>query len=169
MLSHEAYSERIASTRLNLLREIGPVDDAAPFGLPSGIACGRRSERQRPGVVSASDALLASDDFVYLRTTRRAIRDLLAAYDFSPLQESGLYDALFGERCLILSSAESDGEMCVYDSVGRVRLVLRMDPSQGYACRAGVESLAAGLSVVAAWDASGSAMRGGCNLRLPQM
>ena len=168
LLSHEAYSERIASTRLNLLREIGLVDDAAPFDRPTGIACGRRSERQRPGVVAASDALLASDDFVYLRTTRRAIRDLLVAYDFSPLQESGLYDALFGDRCLIVPSSESDGELCMYDAASRLRLVLRLDPSRGYACRAGVESLAAGLSTMEAWDASGSPMPGGCNLHLPQ-
>jgi hypothetical protein len=143
MLSHEAFSRNIALSRLALLRELGPLPEVV-VSAPMGISWQGTATHQRPGVVSVQDAQLASDDFVYLRTTRRAVRDLLAAYDLPPQ----LNQWLLNERCLILPAPETPAELCIFDLRGQEQWRLRMDASQGFVCRAGTETLNAPLVMI---------------------
>lgn len=166
LLSHEAFSELIARTRLDLLQGIGQVPNLSIEPGP-GVPSRNLASVQRPGVASVRDAHLSAEDSVYLRTTRRAVRDLLHAYDFSPLRESGLLDWLQSERCLILPSEESPTDLVIHDSGGHERVLIRMDVSQGFVCRAGTETLAAGLVVASAFDQSGNLIPNLSDARLP--
>ena len=166
LLSHEAFSLQIARFRLNLLAEIGQVPEINFQSVP-GIPSRNLGSGQPPGVASVRDAQLAAEDFVFLRTTRRSVGDLLQAYDFSPLRESGILAWLQSDRCLILPSNDSPADLLIYDSHGLERLRLRMDASLGYRCRAGIEALAAGLSVVSARNQTREIVSDLAKLRLP--
>jgi hypothetical protein len=52
-------------------------------------------------------------------------------------------------------TSDSEGILVIYDARKRKRLELRVDPSQGYESRAGVEYPAAGLRVLHAWKEDG--------------
>ncbi len=155
LLSHLAFSLEIAHTRLRLLNEIAAVCSSAFDHVPSGVSSRQCAAIPRPGVASVRDAELAADDFRLLQTTRKTVRDLLEAYDFSLLNESGIVPWLQTENCLIVPSSQSPRELLIYDSMACERLRLRLDDSRGYVSRAGIETLAAGLVVVSACDEHG--------------
>jgi hypothetical protein len=154
LFSHEAFSWKIARQRFELLGEIGDIRRIAWEHRPRGVSSSFLALRQRPGVASVLDAKMASNDFEFFKTTRRAVQELLGVYDFSALCDSSAFR--FGnEPCVILPSPDSIDQLCIYDSNRRERLRLQMDASRGYVTRAGTEALAAGLTVVSARNETG--------------
>jgi hypothetical protein len=96
LLSYEAFSRSIAQQRLARMRAAGWMsterhDDylAALRALPLlGVAAADVRARERPGVVSLADARKVADDFVFMRTTRGSLADLLLRYDLQPLERA---------------------------------------------------------------------------------
>ncbi len=95
LFSYEAFSRRIAQKRLHALAEswhlIDPqtleqhTDRLESLPTPGMPAAGYR-EPPREGVVCLEDACRAADDFCFVRSTRSSLDQLLAAYDFAPLE-----------------------------------------------------------------------------------
>lgn len=95
LLSYEAFSASIAGQRLAALRDWGWLEEEqhdrwadrlaqlAPRGFPAAQLTGQ----PRTSVVALEDANKAADDFVFLRTTRRSLREFLTRYDIAPLRE----------------------------------------------------------------------------------
>jgi hypothetical protein len=161
LMSAEAFSRNLALQRLhNLPRWFEGVADAIPAdceerlrNLPvAGLPLDRIGSPARPGVISLTDARLASPDFVFLRTTTSTVRNFLALYDVTPLAER--FDIAFlteAKRALFARAPGGDGVM-VYDGELRPRLELYVPANQGYERRAGHEYPVAGLWVVGVWQ-----------------
>jgi hypothetical protein len=179
LLSYEAFSPRIAVERLqelsrlglrlsndraeSLVRRIGDlaVDGlvAAAFDLP-----------QRPGVVGLDDALKAAPDFIFLRTTRRSLDELLSQYDDAPGRAPfpDLFEWLATSRHVLLLRRfeEPPGQpagsrrrqllLTAYDHQMRPRLELACgdadDPQSLYVLVGARELLRAGLHVTRIWN-----------------
>jgi hypothetical protein len=161
LMSAEAFSRNLALQRLhNLPRWFAPVAGAIPEDcaerlqrLPvAGLPLDRIGSPVRPGVISLTDARLASPDFVFLRTTASTVRNFLALYDVTPL--AARFDVAFltAGRVLIARAPRGDG-VIVYDSELRPRLELHVPANRGYERRAGHEYPAAGLWVVPVGEA----------------
>lgn len=96
LLSYEAFSGQIAAARLRRLycrrwidhearvRQLENEITAAPI---SGYPAGRLSAPQRQGVVCLEDARLVAADFVFRKTTRRSLNELLLLCDWSALAQ----------------------------------------------------------------------------------
>ncbi|MFL5339735.1 MAG: hypothetical protein ACJ8F7_06165, partial [Gemmataceae bacterium] len=158
LFSYEAFSRRIALDRLARMAEFfGDLTNPAVVAAAAdrcrspefagGVAYAPRRQVQRPGVVSLDDSVLAADDLVFLRCTRRTIAELLCWYDTTPLAEIGLGDVLVPGRCLLLRVDDLPNEVRIFDANLKLRGALKPDLSEGYVSRAGVEHLAAGLVV----------------------
>jgi hypothetical protein len=96
LVSYEAYSQFIAIRRLATLKSARWIDLArqellrsalAKIGV-AGIPAAELSARDRPGVVSLTDANKAAADFVFVRTTRGSLNSLLAQFDWQALEAS---------------------------------------------------------------------------------
>src|SRR5262249_141771 len=96
----------------------------------------------------------AAPDFVFLRTTRNGIGELLGQYDFGSLGERLDLAYLTAGRVLAARSAAGPGGI-LYDERLRPRLELEVPEGAEYVRRAGQE-YAAGLRVVHAWAADGT-------------
>jgi hypothetical protein len=137
LLSYEAFSRAIAEKRLY---ELGRDDSfglsmaqveslrqalkgLAVVGLPL-TAVGRET---RP-VVSLTDALLVSEDFLLLRTLPRGVREFLQQVDVNA-------DYLTpGQRVLLIRGISRSGEgplLAVYDAQLCLRMELEIDPRHG--------------------------------------
>ena len=87
LVSYLAFSRNALTYRLRKLFQWGWIDDDAAEQLLQaarqlevpGFPAAQLPGRPRPGVVSLEDAHLAGSDFVFVRTTRRSLSDLLAA------------------------------------------------------------------------------------------
>jgi hypothetical protein len=94
LVSYEAYSRFIAARRLATLKSARWIDNARHETLRAalanvavvGVPAAEITARERPGVVSLTDANKAASDFVIIRTTRRSLSSLLAHYDWRPLE-----------------------------------------------------------------------------------
>jgi hypothetical protein len=161
LMSAEAFSRNLALQRLhNLPRWFAPVADAIPPGcverlqtLPvAGLPLDRIGSPARPGIISLTDARLASPDFVFLRTTASTVRNFLALYDLTPLAERFDITFLTEGRRVLFARPPRGGGVVVYDEVLRPRLELHVPANRGYERRAGYEYPAAGLWVVRVGD-----------------
>jgi hypothetical protein len=132
MLSHVAFSPRTARARLELLREFAEPPTEIDFAQFRGVTWFSPESRQRLGVVSVQDG--QDGDFVFLHTTRCAVRQLCEQYDFGEWR-----DWMLSENCLILPSPERPNEVLVFDKNLQVRLSVQIDALAGYRSRAGVE------------------------------
>jgi hypothetical protein len=160
LLSYEAFSRSIAERRLRYLAyDLGWLTEPATWEAllatvrnlqVPGISLPQDRRPPRPGVVALEDANQVADDFVFLRTTRQTAADFLALFDWTALAARCSLDYLTsGQRVLIVRAAdqnEAPGSLVVYDAEGRKRLLLQVNPQQGYVTRGGVEVPAAGLS-----------------------
>jgi hypothetical protein len=148
LLSHEAFSPKIARTRADLLRQFDSgLTIQEPSQRPIGIHWTCRESRQRPGVVSVQDAMIASDDFIFLRTTRRAIKDLFEQYRFDSIVPPNILELLERGRCLILPSQDRPDRLDLFNDQAALVFSFDIDISDGYFCRAGMEYVAAGLVI----------------------
>ena len=162
LFSAEAFSRNIALQRLhNLPRWFESVADAIPADCVerlqnlcvAGLPLERIGSPARPGVISLTDARLASPDFVFLRTTKSTVRNFLSLYDVTPLAER--FDVAFlteAKRVLFARAPGGDG-VIVYDGELRPRLEIQVPVNFGYERRAGHEYPKAGLWVVGVWQA----------------
>ncbi len=108
LLSYEAFGRLTAKARLGQIKSAGwigaethgklvPALEALPV---TGVAADAVAVLERPAVVSLADARRAATDFVFLRTTRGSLAELLAHYDLRPLA------AAAPETCAWLTSAQ---------------------------------------------------------------
>jgi hypothetical protein len=95
LVSYEAFSRAIAGRRLAELDRAGllPAGQFEHFSdcleqvAVAGVPVASFGTGERPGVVALEGARLASEDFLFLRTTRQSLDDLLAAFDMSGLED----------------------------------------------------------------------------------
>jgi hypothetical protein len=162
LLSYEGFSPTIARHRFDWLTQhvdlVTPdeyadlrrsIGEAAPV---EGVPVERIESASRPGTISLADARRVADDFALLRTTRRAVGDFLALFDFAPLAACIPLDWLAPERPLLIVGEAVGREkrevvIRIHDAGLRPRLELAADFGGGYACRAGIEYPANGLRV----------------------
>jgi hypothetical protein len=89
LLSYQACSVRLIKSRLAELRDAGLMSEAQIGALaataPAGFSVGRLAGHARQGAVSLEDAKKVALDFVFTRTTRSSLAELLRQYDFSAL------------------------------------------------------------------------------------
>jgi hypothetical protein len=168
LLSYEAFSRSIALARLHDLRTVlGLIPNAADFAaleqqLRDLVVIGRGVELERgpsrPGSVSLADAARAAPDFIFLRTTRKSVRDFVSLIDWSGLAERTPLDYLMGTQPVLIMRGPVTGSLQVFDAGLRLRLELRINTRRGYDMRGGSEYPAAGMEAVRAWAESGEAL-----------
>ncbi len=174
LLCYEAFSRSIAQRRLARMRAAGWITTeqhdhylAALSELPVlGVAAADVMVVERPGVVSLADAQKVAGDFIFLRTTRGSLADLLLRYNLQPLERAS------PETGKWLNSAESillvqhvppgkpptQATLRFYGQDAIVRLELGFVPGPDtmvhYRERLGVD-LATRLQVLKVWDSGG--------------
>lgn len=146
LASHLSFSRSIADGRLRLLESRG---DWLPPGAVDrwqqdlavqaveGLPLRNTGPPARPGVVSLHDALRVADDFVFLRTTRRALTEFAVQYrDVLP---PGQW------RLLIPGGTAERPTLSLFDERLSFRVELAADVSRGYRTRGGAETVRAGF------------------------
>jgi hypothetical protein len=165
MLAHESFSPSVARRRWQelkkLCREFGiAVDEQkldelfAKGEWPAGLPHVELAECPRP-VAALTDVRKVADDFVIVRTLPGGLKALLDLYDWRPLLERCRLQFLAdgGVRCCVRVLDETNGSvLALYDRQLRKSLELKVDASEGFARRAGVEWPRAGLRVVRVWE-----------------
>lgn len=176
LLSYEAYSRFVAARRLATLKSAGWIDAGryqalrtalAELSTP-GIAAAEIVGGERPGVVSLRDANKAAADFVFLRTTRGSLDELLRHYDLRPLAEQFSDTARWLAEdpgvLLIAHTPAGSSQRPVLRaySAGDLRLELGFPRERStmahYVERGGVE-LIERLQVLHAWDDAAGKLR----------
>ena len=103
LLSYEACSARMIKSRLAELRDAGLLDRQLPdIESPRGFSVARLPGHARQGVVSLEDAKKVALDFVFMRTTRSSLSDVLRQYDWSAVN-----DAVAGPYHLLIRTSRS--------------------------------------------------------------
>ncbi len=182
LFSYQSWSQRLTRQRLHdwrrwgwldgstLERLLALVNDLSPKGVPATAVA---LPQPRPGVVGLEDVLLAQPDFIFIRSTRSSLADLLNGYDFTPLDRhpASLGAWLNSPDCVLIlrTPLKEQGDpprslLTAYDARGSARLEL--GPAQPfdqpreirYREWAGVEYLADGLRLMRCWDAQGAAL-----------
>jgi hypothetical protein len=137
LLSYEAFSRAIADQRLTELarddgfgwsaEEVKSLRQMLRALAVAGIPVSAVGREARP-VVSVSDALKVSEDFLLLRTLPRGVREFLQQYDVSA-------DHLTpGQRVLLVRGVPRPGGgplLAVYDAQLRLRMELEIDLRHG--------------------------------------
>jgi hypothetical protein len=155
-----AFSRSIAVQRVHALAKESSLAELRPLleeclqvlmtAPPRGLPVDQIGGAARPGVVSLTDARLASPDFEFLHTTSGALGQLNQLSDFQPLQ------ARFGFRledipdCLLVRAPDGPA-LHFYDVEQRLRLVMEPNLERGFIRRRGVECPASGLLVRRLW------------------
>jgi hypothetical protein len=163
LLAHEAFSPSLARgrwqelkslcTELNIAIDTDQLDALFADGpWPDGLPHAELGECPRP-TAALADVRKVADDFVILRTLPGGLARMLDLFDWQPLQEQNASGfPLDGTARLCVQT--KDGVIAIFDEQFRRRIELRIDASQGFATRAGVEWPRAGLSVCAAPNGS---------------
>ena len=171
LLSYEAFSRAAAKRRVAQMKSAGWISPeqraayVADFSEMSvlGVPAATSSALDRPGVVSLLDAQKAAADFVFMRTTRKAVAELLAHYDLQPILAASPQVFAWltsSEPILLLQNVAQDGffvraKFQGYDQQGQLRLEFSLVPQTGsvtYRERAGIE-LPTRLQLLRIWEA----------------
>jgi hypothetical protein len=164
LLSYEAFSREIAERRVRELARHELIADDVSLDnhirrlnslSVQGFPASRLPGTPRPGVVALEDAQKAAIDFVFIRTTRQSLSDLLSHYDFQTLADAAppLAEWLHSDRdvLLIRSAASADSFMTAFDCAMQPRLKFSVACARNeqprYVEVAGREHLADGLRV----------------------
>jgi hypothetical protein len=145
LLSYEAFSARLARTRIQTLRP--GLTLAAPS--TAGFAVSRLAGHARQGVVSLEDAKKVALDFIFMRTTRSSLNLLLAGYDWRALNaaDPAVHEWLTRGRVLLIRTGR---EMRAFDEAMVEKFALRVarddEPVRYFEC-GGVEYVE-GLHIV---------------------
>ncbi len=175
LLSYEAFSARIARSRLDALLRREMISSSEHQQLAGrleglsvrGVGVQDLPGHARPGVVALEDALRASSDFVFLRTIRSSLHGLLGQYDWEPLREhaeeawnwlssADLVLLIRSPRCRLGQTPAP--LMTAFDPQMQPRIELGLYQEVGpvaYREFAGVEYLAEGLRVLRVWECGG--------------
>ena len=140
LVACEAFSRSTAKQRLARLKSFGWIakDDrdsltAAVAMLPAGgLLAADLALVDRPGVVSLADMLKVAPDFALLRSTRSSLDELLAAYDWRPLESVSPATAawLASSRAILLVHNAPPGTpptLRFIDAAGAPRLAIGFD------------------------------------------
>ncbi|MEO6434720.1 MAG: hypothetical protein ABIP55_03025, partial [Tepidisphaeraceae bacterium] len=151
LLSYEAFSRRLAIRRLQELCDAGFIESASidiEIPQPAGLAVASLPGHARKGVVALEDAKKVALDFVFIRTTRSSLDELIAQYDWSAL------DAADPETCQWLTAARGvllirtgRSQMTAFDSQRHRRFTLKL-PEPGRFIECGGIEYADDLSLV---------------------
>ncbi len=171
LLSYEAFSRAAVKRRLAQMKTAGWISTeqrAAYVAVVSemrtqGMPAASISALDRPGVVSLLDAQKAAADFIFLRTTRKTVAELLSHYDLEPFSVASpqTFAWLMSEEpILLLQDLTQDGffvraKLKGYDQRGQPRLELALAPQIGsvtYCERSGIE-LPTRLQLLRIWEA----------------
>jgi hypothetical protein len=157
LLAYEAFSRLIASRHLRYLADdlgLLPATERDALlatlkclpvrGVPLPLARGAA----RPGSVSLDDARKMAADFVFLRTTRHSVQQLLEQFDFSVLEQRLPLDFVTSGQSVLVMRDDVSERLAVYDADSRKRLELEVRAERGYACRGGREYPVSGLCAV---------------------
>jgi hypothetical protein len=163
LLSYVAFSRKLAREHLRrlggcsgfegilpLLELLARRLESAEFSI--GVSGPSAMLMQRPGVASLEDSHQAADDFVFLRTTRRSLQELLDWFDLSALDAFAIRHVLVAGKCLLIREAQRPDHVCVYDQKWRNRMLLSVDLSGGFLSRPAAELPRNGLEVIRASD-----------------
>ncbi len=167
LLAHEALSPSIARRRwLELLRlcdeagvsiereSLQPLFDHGPW--PTGLPHAQVAECPRP-TAALCDVRKVADDFLILRTKPVGLLSILARFDLIQTlrkrhQVFHANAADFPRLCVQGYDDARQPVLALYDEQLRRRVEMRVDDSQGYVTRAGVEMPKAGLRVLTVWE-----------------
>jgi hypothetical protein len=147
LFSHEAFSRRIALSRLETFCAWGLLAPERRTVLADnlealpvrGIPVNELHCRDRPGVVSLADAVKVSPDFIAVRTTSSSLNEFVQDYDWQNVHI----------RPVLLVPHHEPGavRLVVYDHNGQARLELPLTPPVEYREVAGKEYVVHGLHV----------------------
>jgi hypothetical protein len=163
MLAHEAFSPSIARRRFQELMQLAdelsldlPADFAAAMqqtldrDTVRGLPAGQLAEPARPAA-SLADVRRVADDFAIVRTLPGGLGEMLGLFDFSGVQARlDLPMLRAGQRPRVVAMVQSahGPVLGFFDDDYQCRLECRVDASEGFFRRAGVELPIAGLRVV---------------------
>jgi hypothetical protein len=168
LLSYEAFSRSLAARRLDAfagkLGLLSPVQKTSlvarlkALTVP-GVPIERSGVPPRPGVPSLQDAWRVAEDFVLVRSTKRAVSDFLAQYDVSPVRARFQVEWLRSEEPLLIAGSGSvagtgPGTLKLFDSSLQPGLELEMEARSGYASGLRGEFPVRGLRLVRIWERS---------------
>ncbi len=131
LLSYEACSARMIKTRLAELNLPAPQH----MSEITGVAVARLPAHAREGVVALEDAKKVALDFIFTRTTRSSLEELLRDYDFAPLNDAApdAYHALMTGRGLLIRTGGREMKL------QGTAVTLALDDSARYVECGGVE------------------------------
>jgi hypothetical protein len=163
MLAHEAFSPSIARRRLLELMQLAdelsldvPADFAAAMqqtldrDTARGLPAGQLAEPARP-TASLADVRRVADDFVIMRTLPGGLGEMLGLFNFSGVQARFDLPMLrAGRRPRVVAMVQSAPSPVLgfFDDDYQCCLECRVDESEGFFRRAGIELPIAGLRVV---------------------
>jgi hypothetical protein len=167
ILAHEAFSPSIARRRWGELKKLCAelaldVDASKLDALFDSSVClaglphAELADCPRP-VAALADVRKVADDFVILRTKPVGLSQMLRQLDLVPMLRNR-YRIDFGNEsqsprlCVQAFDGARQPVLALFDEQLRRRIELRVDVSQGYVTRAGVELPKGGLQVVAVWE-----------------
>jgi hypothetical protein len=143
LVGYEALSRTIARRRLDALLSAGWFDGARHSDLVEhlnaishdGVLANSLPLVERPGVVSLADAVKAAPDFVLIRSSASALRDLLNQYDLGPLAAiaagTAEWVASSQDKLLVPGGPDEAGAatLRLLDLEGRCRVELSLPPA----------------------------------------
>jgi hypothetical protein len=160
ILAHEAFSPSLEKRRIAELSQLAAELGSPPLPMNSegeenarGLPHRDLAECPRP-VAALADVRKVADDFVITSTLPGGMNELLRCFDWQELlarfRLRFLADAQV-RLCVQLSSAIGP-VLALFDDRMRRRVEMRVDASEGYARRAGLELPRAGLHVLRVWE-----------------
>jgi hypothetical protein len=168
LLSYLAFSRSVARGRLRYLAnklglivasgELETYEKALDELVVHGIPVANLARQARPALISLADAAKAADDFVILRSTRKAWHEFEGEYAIGPaLKNYRMTDVRFGKPLLLVrEKPTSDGRdtLAIYDGRMRKRVELDFDAREGYMRRGGVEYPVSPLRIIRVWEST---------------
>lgn len=144
LLSYEAFSRRVAEARLREFRDGGLVEGV------NGVPAARLAGHSREGVVALEDAKKVSMDFVFTRTTRSSLDELLSQYDW-PANETVDWLRTSNHVLLVRTPGLNPSRAMLSGFDASMTLRVEMSPAEEssprYVEHAGVEYFAEGLKI----------------------
>ena len=166
LLAHEAFSPSLARRRWGELKKLC-AELAIPFDAnkldalfesgawPAGLPHAEVAECPRP-TAALCDVRKVAGDFVILRTKPVGLSQMLGHFDLvrnlRQRHRLAFLDEAHAPHLCVQTFVEEQPMLVLFDGKMRRRVAIRVDTSQGYRTRAGVELPRAGLRVCVVWE-----------------
>jgi hypothetical protein len=157
LFAYHAFSPSLARRRWQELARLGEALQltipARTEFVPEGLPHTQIADCPRP-VAAVSDVRRVADDFIILRMLSGGWGALRAIFDWHALSQRYRLGGFMHEVrwCVQALDEEHRPVLALFDKAGRRRLEMRVDASQGYRTRAGVEYPVAGLEILTVWE-----------------